>query len=94
MAIKTTVAKKEKYTVDDIKLKEKKKKTNKPKEKKKEEKKEGFLKSSITELKKVKWPSKKLTIKYTISTLVFCVIFGLFFFIGDILFLLVKGLFD
>ena len=47
-------------------------------------------------MKKVKWPSKKEMIKYSIATLAFIVIFGLYFYGLDALFAwissLVKGL--
>ena len=95
MAIKTTVKNKEKYTVEtkDNSEKEKNKKNKNTKTKKTEEK-VGFFKSSIQELKKVTWPSKKMTFNYTIATLIFCVLFGLFFFLCDLIFLFVKGLFS
>ena len=94
MAIKTTVKKNNEYTVEDVKIKEKKQTEKKTKKINKKEKEEGFLKSCFNELKKVTWPSGKITFKYTITTIIFCVLFGLFFFIFDLLFLLLKGLFN
>ena len=43
-------------------------------------------------MKKVKWPTKKEMIKYTISTLCFVVLFALYFFGIESLFALIKGL--
>lgn len=68
-----------------------KKDIKKTKEVKKVEKKEGFFKSHINELKKVKWPSAKEMVKYSIATLIFSVFFGLFFYGISTLFALLKG---
>lgn len=54
--------------------------------------KKSFYKEVKSELKKVKWPSKKEMIKYSISTLCFIILFALFFFGIESLFALVKGL--
>lgn len=54
--------------------------------------KKSFYKEVKSELKKVKWPSKKEMIKYSISTLCFVILFALFFFGIESLFALVKGL--
>jgi len=40
----------------------------------------GFFKNVINELKKVKWPSKKIMVKYTIVTVVFVVLLSAFFY--------------
>lgn len=61
------------------------------KSKETEETKESYFKQIKGELKKVKWPTKKEMIKYTISTLVFIIIFAVFFFGIGALFALVKG---
>ena len=45
------------------------------------------------ELSKVKWPSKKDMVKYSIATIVFIVFCALFFYLIDILFALVQSLF-
>ena len=58
----------------------------------KEEVKESYFKQIKGELKKVKWPTKKELIKYTISTLVFVIFFALFFYGIETLFAFVKGL--
>ena len=55
-------------------------------------KKEGFLKQVKSEMKKVKWPTRKDMIKYSITTLCFIVLFALFFYIITVLFSLLKGM--
>ena len=54
-------------------------------------KKVSFLKQVKSEMKKVKWPSKKEMVKYSITTLVFIVLFAGFFYLIDVLFALLKG---
>ncbi len=61
------------------------------KQTKKEEKKEGLIKGIKKEIKLVKWPEKKEIIKYTISTLVFCIVVALFFVLLTYLLSVVKG---
>ena len=56
------------------------------------EEKKGYIKEVKSEMKKIKWPTKKEMIKYTISTLVFVVAFALYFFGIESLFAFVKGL--
>ncbi len=56
------------------------------------EEKKGYIKEVKSEMKKVKWPTKKEMIKYTISTLVFVIAFALYFFGIESLFAFVKGL--
>lgn len=69
-------------------------KTKKSVEKKKEKKKnEGYMKLVRKELKLVKWPSFKEVIKYTISTIVLCLILCLFFLLLNLGLSYVKGLF-
>lgn len=53
--------------------------------------KNGYLKNVVGELSKVKWPTKKEMITFTSATIVFCIFFGLFFYLSDLLFALVKG---
>ena len=62
------------------------------KAKKKSTVKKSFYKEVKSELKKVKWPSKKEMLKYSISTLCFIILFALFFFGIESLFAFVKGL--
>ena len=58
----------------------------------KEEVKENYFNSVKNEMKKVKWPTKKEMLKYTISTLCFVVLFALYFFGIESLFAFIKGL--
>ena len=64
-------------TSKDEKKKVTKKVTTKPTKKK--VKKEGFFIGLKKELSQVKWPTFKEVLKYTISTVVFCVIICAFF---------------
>lgn len=66
------------------------KKVTKKKTVKKQEK--GFLQEVKEELKKVKWPSKEEMTKYTVATLVFLVVFGLYFYFLDFIFSWIKGI--
>ena len=52
----------------------------------------SYLKEVKSELKKVKWPTKKDIIKYTISTLVIVVFFAIYFVGIESLFAFIKGL--
>jgi len=73
--------------------KEKKKKIVK-KDTKKNVKKEGLIKGIKKELKVVNWPSAKEIIKYTIATIVFCIVLVAFFEVLNIIMAYVKGLFN
>ena len=44
------------------------------------------------ELSKVKWPSKKDMVKYSIATIIFVIFCGLFFYAIDVIFALIKSL--
>ena len=70
-----------------------KKVKNEKKEVKKAPKKERYLKSVRKELKLVKWPTFKEVLKYTISTLVFCLFIVIFFILLNLLMSFIKGLF-
>jgi len=61
---------------------------------KKSEKKEGFFKGIKKELKLVRWPSFKDMLKYTIATLVFCIILVAFFEVLNIIMAIIKGMFN
>ncbi len=52
----------------------------------------SFYQEVKGELKKVKWPTKKEMLKYAISTLVFVIMFALFFIGIESLFAFIKGL--
>ena len=73
--------------------KEKVIKEKKVKEKKTKEKKDGFFKKLKSELKQVQWPSFKELMKYTFATMIFVILFALFFQLVDVLSSFVKGLF-
>lgn len=66
----------------------------KDKKKKSSKKKEGFFKGIKLELKKVTWPSKKEVFKYSMATLVFCIVVMAFFQILDLGLSIVKGVFN
>ena len=63
------------------------KKDNKPKVKK-----ENYFKGVAKEMKLVKWPSFKEVVKYTIATVVLCLVVCGFFLLLNLLLSLVKGL--
>lgn len=54
--------------------------------------KKSYIEEVKDEMKKVKWPTKKEMVKYTISTLTFIILFALFFLAIASLFAFVKGL--
>ncbi len=75
--------------------KEVKKDTSKKskKEKKPKKAKKGifkYLHEVRVEVSKVKWPSKKDMMKYSVATLVFILFFSAFFYLIDLLFALLK----
>ena len=71
--------------------KKKDKKDNKKKEDKKPEvKKESWWQGVKSEFKKVRWPSKKEMIKYSIATICFIIFFALFFWIIELVAWLIK----
>lgn len=72
----------------EIKEKDKSKKNVNSKSK---EKKESLIKGIKKEIKLVKWPDKKEIAKYTISTLVFCIVVALFFVLLTYLLSVIKG---
>ena len=73
--------------------KEKEVKNNAPKVKEyKKAKGDGFFKSVIKEMKKVKWPDKKYMVKYSIATFATIILSSLYFYLIFVLFSLVKGL--
>ena len=55
--------------------------------------KESYFSEIKSEMKKVKWPTKKEMIKYTISTLCFVILFAVYFFGIESLFAFIEGLF-
>ena len=79
---------KKKEAVKEIKKDKKKKETKKVKPAKK-----GFLHEVKAEMDKVKWPSKKDMVKYSIDTIVFVIFFALFFYGIDLILALLKEVF-
>ena len=77
-----------KVTVEKVEVTNKKVKKQTPKK--------SYSSEVKAELKKVNWPSKKDLTKYGVATIIFIVIFGLYFYGLDALFAwlssLVKGL--
>lgn len=74
-------------------VKERKPKQQKENKKPKKVKKEGYFKKLQKEIKLVKWPSFKEVAKYTISTLVFCILICLFFILLNFIMSVIKGMF-
>ena len=76
---------------DKKKDNKKNKKDNKKKEDKKPEvKKESWWHGVKSEFKKVRWPSKKEMIKYSIATIAFIIFFAVFFWIIEMIAYLIK----
>lgn len=70
------------------------KKNNKKKITKKEVKKapkSNFFKEVKAEFSKIKWPTKKDMLKYSIATIVFVIFFALFFYLIDLVMALLKA---
>ncbi len=67
------------------------KKGNKKNTKKTNKKKFTFFKEVKGEVSKVKWPSKKDMIKYSVATIIFIVFFALFFYLIDLIIALLKA---
>lgn len=72
---------------------DKKQKKEKKDIKKSNKSKEGYFKKVRKELKLVKWPSAKECFKYTVSTIVLCVLLSGFFLLLNLMLSFVKGLF-
>jgi len=72
----------------------KKSKTTKKNKKAPKVKKETYMEGVSEELKKVKWPSKKEVIKYTIATIVLVLILVAFFLLLDLGMSLIKEAFN
>ena len=73
---------------------EKKKNVKKVKKEKKTKNKESFFKNLKKEISMVKWPDGKDLIKYTIATIVMCVILVLFFQFLDVILAYIKEFFN
>ncbi len=84
----------QKQEIKKVKQVEKTKKVKKQPKEKKVKNKEGMLKGVKTELKKVTWPSKKEILKYSIATLIFCIVLMVFFQLLDLGLSVIKGVFN
>ena len=93
MVKKSKDVKKANKVVKEEKLKMAKK-TNDKKPKEKKVKKESYVKGIKKELKQVKWPDAKEIVKYTIATIVFCIILVAFFELLNVILAYIKGLFN
>ena len=80
----------EEKDVKNNKKDEKTKKVKKTKKEKKNVKKESFFEGVRSEMSKVKWPTKKEVLKYTIATLVFMIVLVLFFVLLTLLMSLIR----
>ncbi len=63
------------------------------KEKKNKNTNGSFFKNVKKEMKLVKWPSSKELIKYTIATIIFCIVLVIFFQFLDVILAFIKGMF-
>lgn len=70
------------------------KKKEKKERKNNKKKNVGFFKGIKNELKKVTWPGKKEVIKYSIATLMFCIVVVVFFQLLDLGLSVIKGVFN
>lgn len=82
---------KKKDLKNEVKDKSKKEKKKSNTKKVKVEKKDKFTTGLKAEIKKVVWPSKKEVLKYTVATLVFCIILMVFFQLLDLGLSVIKG---
>lgn len=78
----------------EVKKTKKKTETKKSKKTKEKVKKESYFEGVKNELSKVKWPTKKDVLKYTIATLVFIIILVVFFVLLSLLMSVIKGAFN
>ncbi len=76
------------------KKEEKMKEVKKAKKTKKEKKGESFGKSLKKEISLIKWPEGKDLVKYTIATIVLCIILILFFQFLDVILAYIKEFFN
>ena len=76
---------------DSKKKPQKKSVKNKKTNKKKHSTVVTFFKEVKSEMSKVKWPSKKDMVKYSIATIIFIVFFALFFYLIDLIIALLKA---
>lgn len=82
----TKVAKKQEKKVKDTKKKKNKKERKAPKE--------NYFVGVRNELSKVKWPSKKEVMKYTMATIIFVVVLVGFFILMSLIMSLITEVFN
>ena len=58
-----------------------------------EVKKDSYVKQVRAEMKKVIWPSFKSVVKYTLATIILCLVFIVFFILINLLASFIKGMF-
>ena len=85
------IKKLEKETTKMVKKQDSKKSSKKiTKEKKSKKKKSGFFHEVRKDVSKVKWPSKKDMVKYSIATIAFIIFFAVFFYLIELILALLK----
>lgn len=77
-------------TSDKKKTSKKNEKEKNKKSKKTSTKKKGFFHEVRQEVSKVKWPSKKDMVKYSVATIVFIIFFAGFFYLIELILALLK----
>lgn len=80
----------EKTSIKEVK----KVKNNTKKKKNTKVKGETYLESVASELKKVKWPSKKEVLKYTFATIMFVLVLVGFFILMSLVMSVIRGAFN
>lgn len=75
---------------EDSKKKDKKVVKKSTKQKKPSKQKKGFFHEVRKEVSKVKWPSKKDMVKYSVATIVFVIFFAVFFYLIELILALLK----
>jgi len=86
---KKVKTKTKKETTKEVKAKDMKKGASKIKKKASNQ---GVFATFRSELKKIKWPTKKEMIKYSIATVAFVIFFAIFFYLIELLMALLKTL--
>ena len=79
---------------EKVNKKVKKEKNKEKKVKKTKTPKENYFVGVRNELSKVKWPSKKEVLKYTVATIVFIVVLVVFFILLSMAMSVIKGAFN
>ena len=80
-----------KISKKDVKSKKNNKTKKSTQKKEVKQPQEGYFKQVRKEMKLVKWPSAKDVLKYTISTIIFCIILCLIFMGLNLIMSLIRG---